>query len=207
MNICVFASGEGTNFSAILKNANKGYLRSKIALLVTNKSDCGAAVTALRNNIPQFYINRNNFPGLSDSEYSNKIIQKLKECSIDFIVLSGFMQIIHHEITDRFRNRIINIHPALLPSFGGKGMYGINVHKAVIASGVKVTGITIHFVNEKYDEGKIIFQKCVEVDVNDDEYSLQKKIKKLEHKYYPFVIKKFEEGKVEATGGRVVIKK
>ncbi len=99
---------------------------------------------------------------------------------------------IETEVLKKYKNKIINIHPALLPSFGGKGMYGINVHKAVIASGVKVSGITVHFVNENYDEGKIIFQKCCEVKSDDDELSLQKKILKLEHKYYTQVIKMFE---------------
>ena len=115
------------------------------------------------------------------------------------------MNLIPDEVIQEFRLRIINIHPALLPSFGGKGMYGINVHRAVIASGVKVSGITVHFVNEYYDEGRIIFQKCCEIESDEDEYSLQEKIKDLEYEYYSFVIKKFEEEKVEIRNGKVFI--
>lgn len=192
MNICVFASGAGTNFEKILDSVKKGYLKSKVLLLITNNSDCGAARIAKRNRIETIHISRKIFPKLSQKEYSGKFLSALKKHKIDFIVLAGYMKMIEPEVLKKFKNKIINIHPALLPLFGGKGMYGINVHKAVIASGMKVSGITIHFVEENYDEGKIIFQKCCEVKNDDDEFSLQKRIQKMEHKYYPEVIKDFE---------------
>jgi len=116
---------------------------------------------------------------------------------IDLIVLAGYMKFIDKKIINRYNKRIINIHPALLPSFGGPGMFGINVHKAVIQSGVKVTGLTIHFVNEDYDKGEIVFQKCVKVSRKDDEFTLQKRILKLEHKYYSKIISKIESGKIK----------
>ena len=205
MNISVFASGNGTNFKAILDSIDRGYLSSKITALFTDRADCGAAKIAFENNVKCILLDRKEFPTLTRKEFSGKILSALKETETDFIVLSGFMSLIPDEIIREFRYRIINIHPALLPAFGGKGMYGINVHKAVISVGVKVSGITVHFADENYDEGKIIFQKCCEVSSEDDEYSLQEKIRDLEHEYYSFVIKKFEDGKVELRNGKVFI--
>ena len=202
----MFASGKGTNFKAILDSIGKGYLRSKVTALFTDKADCGAVKIAIENNVKCIQKDRIEFPTLTRKEFSGKILTDLKETKTDFIVLSGYMNLIPDEVIQEFRFRIINIHPALLPSFGGKGMYGINVHKAVIASGAKVSGITVHFVNQYYDEGRIIFQKCCEVRSDDDEYTLQEKIKDLEHEHYSFVIKKFEEGKVEIRNGKVFIK-
>ncbi|MDQ3019880.1 MAG: phosphoribosylglycinamide formyltransferase [Bacteroidota bacterium] len=205
MNICVFASGAGTNFQAILDSINKGYLNSKVSLLITNNSTCGAVDIAKKNSIDHLHISRKIFPGLPDNKYSEMLLTSLKKYEIDFIVLAGYMKMLETVVLNKYKNKIINTHPALLPSFGGKGMFGINVHKAAIASGVKVSGITIHLVDENYDEGKIIFQKCCDVDFDDDEFSLQKKIQKMEHKYYPEIIKKFEEEKVEILNGKVKV--
>ena len=193
MNICVFASGAGSNFKAILDSIKKGNLSSRVCLLITNNPDCGAVKIAEKNKIDHLTINKKLYAELSEKEYSDKFLAALKKYEIEFIVLAGYMKIVRPEVLRKYRNKIINIHPALLPSFGGKGMYGINVHKAVIASGVKVSGITVHFVNETYDEGKIIFQKCCEVKTGDDEFSLQKRVMRLEHRYYPRVIKSFED--------------
>lgn len=192
MNICVFASGAGTNFKSILNSIKEGYLKSKVSLLVTNNPDCGAVIIAKKNKIDYLTVNKHRTQKHSNESNSKLILSALKKNNIDFIVLAGYMKMIHPDILKKFKNRIINIHPALLPSFGGKGMYGINVHKAVIASGAKVSGITVHFVNENYDEGKIILQKCCEVKPGDDEFTLQKRIQKMEHKYYPQVIRSFE---------------
>jgi phosphoribosylglycinamide formyltransferase 1 len=197
LNICIFASGSGTNFKAIIEAKKSGIIISEIKLLVTNNSDCGAVSIAAENNIPFFHISRKVYPGLSDEEYSNLFLNKLEEHKIDFIVLAGYMKMMDSKVVRRFPNRIINIHPALLPDFGGKGMYGMNVHRAVIESGMKVSGVTIHFVNEKYDDGKIIFQKSVEVAEDDTAETLQKKVLKLEHKYYAVVISMFERGLIK----------
>ncbi len=205
MNICVFASGAGTNFKAILDSIKKDYLRSKVLLLITNNSNCGAAETARKNNIDTVHISKKIFPHLSGKEYSDKFLTALKKHKIDFIVLAGYMKMIEPAVLKKFKNKIINIHPALLPAFGGAGMFGINVHKAVIKSGAKVTGITIHFVEGNYDDGKIIFQKCCEVKNDDDEFSLRKRVLKLEHKYYPEVIKMFEGNKIKIAKGKVII--
>ncbi|MEO6694121.1 MAG: phosphoribosylglycinamide formyltransferase [Ignavibacteria bacterium] len=205
MNICVFASGTGSNFKTILSSVKSNYLNSTIPLLITNISNCAAAEIATANGIEISHISRKLFHDEPEKSYSLRFTKVLEDMKIDFIVLAGYMQKIPDDILNKYRERIINIHPALLPSFGGKGMYGINVHKAVISSGVRVSGITIHFVNEVYDEGKIIFQHCCEVCFDDDEFSLQKKIKDLEHKFYPVIIKKFEEGKVNIVNGKVKV--
>lgn len=193
LNICIFASGTGTNFNAILKAKKKSKIKSEIQLLITNNSKCKAAEIAKENKIDVVHISRKVFPELSNRAYSNLFLSALKKHSIDLIVLAGYMKLIEVPVVRKFRNRIINIHPALLPSFGGKEMYGMNVHKAVIEAGVKVTGVSIHFVNEIYDEGKIIFQKCIPVSEDDNEFTLQKKVLKLEHKSYAEVIKMMED--------------
>jgi phosphoribosylglycinamide formyltransferase-1 len=196
LNICIFASGSGTNFKAILEAKKSGIIVSDINLLVTNNSDCGAVDIAKENNIPVFHISRKAYPDLSEEEYAGLFLRKLEEHKIDFIVLAGYMKMMSPVVIRKYPDRIINIHPALLPKFGGKGMYGMNVHRAVIEAGEKVSGVTIHFVNEKYDEGKIIFQKTVDITEDDNAESLQKKVLKLEHKYYSEVIRKIENSEL-----------
>ena len=205
MNICVFASGSGTNFKAIIDSIKSGFLSSKISLLITNNPRCTAAEIAKENGIDIKSINRKLYPSLTDTEYSAKFLEAMAIHEINFIVLAGYMKKIPDEVISSFRDRIINTHPALLPLFGGKDMFGINVHRAVIASGMKVSGITIHFVEENYDEGNIIFQHCCDVKYDDDEFSLQEKIKKLEHKYYSEIIRKFEEEKIKIANGKVKV--
>jgi phosphoribosylglycinamide formyltransferase-1 len=148
LNICVFASGSGTNFQAILNARKNGIIKSDISLLITNNSHCGAVEIAKQNGVEVVHISRKIFPDLSDNVYANLFLDKLKLLKIDLIVLAGYMKMLDPVIVRAYHNRIINIHPALLPSFGGEGMYGINVHKAVLDAGVKVSGVTIHFVNE-----------------------------------------------------------
>jgi phosphoribosylglycinamide formyltransferase 1 len=188
LNICIFASGSGTNFRAIIEAKKSGIIKSNISLLITNNSDCGAVNIAVENNILFFHISRKVFPNCTDEEYSQIFLDKLEEYKIDLIVLAGYMKMIDAGIIRKFHNRIINIHPALLPAFGGKGMYGMNVHKAVIEAGVKESGVTIHYVNENYDDGKIILQEKVEVTPDDTAETLQKKVLKLEHRCYAMAI-------------------
>lgn len=193
MNICVFASGKGSNFLSILNSIKKKELSSEVAAFVTDRKGCGAELIAKENNINTF------------SFKSPDLITSLKNLNVDFIVLAGFLKKLDENFIKAFENKIINIHPALLPSYGGAGMYGMNIHKAVISNKEKFSGITIHFVNENYDEGKIIFQQKVDVNENDDENSLAEKIHKLEHECYPFVIKKFEEDKIKINNNEVQI--
>lgn len=196
MNICVFASGGGSNFRAILEARRDNFLNSDIKLLITNNSNCGAVQIAKEFGVGICHISRKVYPELSGEDYGNIFLGKLIEHGIELIVLAGYMKIVEPAVVRNYRNRILNIHPALLPKFGGKGMFGINVHRAVIESGAKVSGLTIHLIDEEYDRGRILFQKSIKVDESDDEFSLQKKILQFEHKYYPFIIKKIEEGEI-----------
>ncbi len=193
MNICVFASGKGSNFLSILNAIKKKELSSEVVAFVTDRKSCGAEIIAKENNIKTFSFN------------APDLITSLKNLNVNFIVLAGFLKKLDGNFIDAFKDKIINIHPALLPSYGGAGMYGMNIHKAVISNKEKYSGITIHFVNENYDEGKIVFQKRVEVNESDDENSLVEKIHKLEHECYPMIIKKFEEDKIKVVNNKVEI--
>jgi formyltetrahydrofolate-dependent phosphoribosylglycinamide formyltransferase len=193
LNICVFASGKGSNFLSILNAIKKKELSSEVVAFVTDRKSCGAELIAKENNIKTF------------SFHAPDLITSLKNLNVNFIVLAGFLKKLDGNFINEFKDRIINIHPALLPSYGGAGMYGMNIHKAVISNKEKFSGITIHFVNENYDEGKIIFQKRVNVSESDDENNLVEKIHKLEHECYPFIIKKFEEDKIKVVNDKVQI--
>jgi phosphoribosylglycinamide formyltransferase-1 len=189
----VFASGNGTNFRSIIEHKRKGQIESDVELLITNNSTCGAAEIARAEGIEVVHISRKVFPDLSSLDYSNLFISALKKYDIDLIVLAGYMKMLPEEVVKKYSNRIINIHPALLPNYGGKGMYGLNVHKAVIESGDKETGATVHFVNESYDEGKIIYQEKIPVNENDTPESLMEKVREAEHRIFPKVISQLEK--------------
>ena len=189
----MFASGSGTNFRAILEHRNKGELKSDVKLLITNNSSCGAVSIARENGIEIVHISRKVFPDLSSQEYSNLFLSALSKHNIDLIVLAGYMKMLPREVVTHYKGRIINIHPALLPKYGGQGMYGINVHRAVIESGDKETGVTVHYVDENYDEGEIIHQEKIDVNENDTPESLMERVKEIEHKVYPKVIKNLEK--------------
>jgi phosphoribosylglycinamide formyltransferase 1 len=189
----VFASGSGTNFRSILESRRKNEIDSDVELLITNNSVCGAAQIAREEGIEVIHISRKVFPDLSSQDYSNLFISALKKNKIDLIVLAGYMKMLPREVVSEYKGRIINIHPALLPKYGGQGMYGINVHRAVIENGDKETGVTVHYVDENYDEGEIIYREKVAVNVNDTPESLMERIKETEHKVYPKVIKNLEK--------------
>ena len=182
-NIAIFASGNGTNAQRIAEYFSDNQ-NINICLIISNNKDAFVLQRAKNLSIPSIYYNR------SDFYETEKINTILKQNSVDLIVLAGFLWLIPQKLIKDFSEKIINIHPALLPKFGGKGMYGNKVHKSVIEAGEKESGISIHFVNEKYDEGKIIFQKKVAIQSNDNHESLAKKIHQLEYKYFPQVIEK-----------------
>lgn len=203
MNICVFASGGGSNFRALIEARNAGKFESNISLLITNNSGCGAVQTAKEFGIKTEHISRLKYEDLCDEEYDDVFLSVLRESEIDFIVLAGYMKKIPDAVVDRFEKRIINIHPALLPKFGGEGMYGMNVHRAVIESGEKESGITIHFVNKEYDRGEVILQKRLSVVEGESAESLQERVLELEHRYLAEVIRSIEiEERKRETGCR-----
>lgn len=203
MNIAVFASGRGSNLMAILNAIKEGKLNAKISLVISNNSNAGALEIAKANGIDALHISRKQFS--SDEEYVQKILNELKSRNVELIVLAGYMKKIPSEIIKEYPNKILNIHPALLPSFGGKGMYGLNVHKAVIESGVKITGVTVHIVDEEYDHGPIVMQRAVEVRDDDTPETLAERVLKVEHEIYPQAIKLFVEGKIKISGRKVII--
>ena len=180
-NIAIFASGEGTNAQTII-DYFKSSKKIKIALVVSNKPTANVLNRAKNNNIPTFVIDKNSFCETND------VVHILKKANIDLIVLAGFLWMVPKSLIQAFPNKIVNIHPALLPKFGGKGMFGMNVHKAVIEEKEKESGISIHFVNEEYDEGKIIAQHVCEISENDSAETLAQKIHQLEYEFFPKAI-------------------
>jgi len=186
-NIAVFASGSGTNAQRITEYFSD-HPEISVSMILSNKPDAYVLVRAKKLTIPSVVFDRHTF------YETTEISGLLKKNKIDLIVLAGFLWLIPEDLIQAFRGRIINIHPALLPKYGGKGMYGSRVHEAVIQSRDKESGITIHFVNEKYDEGNIIFQAKCEVLPDDTPDTLAQRIHQLEYKHYPEVIEKVIKG-------------
>ena len=175
--IVVLVSGAGTNLNALIKAVNTKKIKNgKISLVISSNEKAKALEIAKKAKINTKILNRKNFG--SSEEYQSELFLILKNENPDLIVLAGFMQIVSKEIVQYFENKIINIHPSLIPSFCGAGVYGIKVHKAVLERGVKITGATVHFVNEIPDGGPIILQKSVKVKENDTEETLQERVKK-----------------------------
>jgi phosphoribosylglycinamide formyltransferase 1 len=180
-NIAIFASGNGTNAERIIKYFAKSKI-AHVALVVTNNSKAGVINRANTLNVDVQVINRNVFYD------SQSIISTLAKYKVDLIVLAGFLWLVPKYLIDKYEYRIINIHPALLPKYGGKGMYGMRVHESVIENNEEESGITIHQVNDKYDDGQIIFQEKVKVEINETPETLAGKIHILEYKHFPKVI-------------------
>ncbi len=182
-NIAIFASGSGTNAQKLMEYFSTRKA-AKVKLLLTNRADAFVLERARNFSVPSLVFDRDDF-------YRNgKVLRVLRENKIDFIVLAGFLWLVPAEIINHYRRRIVNIHPALLPEYGGKGMYGSRVHKAVIDKGEKESGISIHYVNEHYDEGDIIFQARCGVMAGDSPESLAARVHELEHRHYPVVVEK-----------------
>jgi len=184
--IAVFASGSGSNAENISRFFNQ-HPTIKVSLFLTNKPDAPVIDRAEKLGIPCYIFNREQFYN------TETVIEELRKYSIDFVVLAGFLWLIPSNLLRSFPKRIINIHPALLPKYGGKGMYGAKVHETVIANKEKESGITIHFVNEEYDAGDIIFQAKCEIDTNDTPESVAGKVHELEYKHFPEIIEKVVE--------------
>jgi len=182
--LAIFASGKGSNAEKIIEYF-KNHQRIKVALILSNKKDAGVLGIALRHQIKTLLIGKDNF------NHTDTYVQYLQNQGITHIVLAGFLWKVPDNLIQAFPKKIINIHPALLPKYGGKGMYGAHVHQAVINAGEKESGISIHLVDEEYDHGKTIFQAKVRVEATDTPESLAEKIHVLEHRHYPEVIRKW----------------
>ena len=194
LNIGVLISGGGTNLQAIIDETKSGGINGTVKLVISNKEDAYGLERARLSGIKAVYENN-----------EDKIIGLLKENNIDLIVLAGYLKIITSKFVDEFRNKIINIHPSLIPSFCGKGYYGEKVHQGVIDYGAKVTGATVHFVDEGADTGAIIMQEAVNVEQDDDAKSLAKRVLEVEHRILKESIRLFCENKLSIQGRRVFI--
>lgn len=175
---------------AIIDACKTGILQSKPSLLISNNSKSGAIQRAINENIPYFHISSISYP--NEKIRNKQIIHYLSEYNINLIILAGYMKKLDSEIIDFVNGMVLNIHPALLPKFGGENMYGMNVHNAVIEAKEKISGASVHFVNSEYDKGKIILQREIEVSENDSPQSLAEKVLKIEHIIYPEAIKLLE---------------
>lgn len=180
-NIAIFASGTGSNAKKITHHF-KHHTEINVSLIISNKPTAKVLIMAEEEGVPTVVISKKEF---GDESY---ILKKLNEYSIDYVVLAGFLWLMPKYFVVAYKNRMVNIHPALLPKFGGKGMYGMNVHKAVREASEKESGITIHFVNGQYDEGDIVFQKSCSIATDDSPQKIAEKVLSLEHKYFPVII-------------------
>ncbi len=198
-NIAIFASGTGTNAENIIKYFSRRET-GRVALVLSNNPDAYVLVRAARLNIPSITFNRKDF------YEKGRVLNALRLYKIDFIVLAGFLWLIPEDILRSYQGRIVNIHPALLPSYGGKGMYGERVHRAVIEAGEKESGITIHYVDGIYDHGDIIFQARCSVLPGDTVDTLAERVHELEYRYYPEVIEKLLTGNEVNQSGQEELK-
>lgn len=191
-NVAVFVSGRGSNLRALYEKVSGENV--KICAVVSDKKDCGAAEFAKENSIPVFFVSSKIVDGFSSYK---SIAVELKKMFVDLIVLAGFLKKIPDEFVDEFENKIINIHPALLPLYGGKGMYGLNVHQAVFEARDKISGATVHFVDKVYDNGKIIAQRSVNIEDVKSAEEIAARVLKIEHELLPDVVQKFSEGRIK----------
>ena len=180
-NIAIFASGSGTNAENLIKFFRTSHY-GRVQTVLSNRADAGVLDRAQSLDIESFVFDREQFYN------SETVLEVLLERKIDFIVLAGFLWLVPDYLLQAFENKMVNIHPALLPKYGGKGMYGSHVHKAVIEAGDPESGISIHYVNSRYDEGDIIFQARCDIAAGETPDSLAGKIHKLEYKYFPGVV-------------------
>jgi phosphoribosylglycinamide formyltransferase-1 len=196
VNIAVLCSGSGTNLQAIINKVRSGYIPAKIALVLSDKKDAFALERAKKANIETVVLNSKDYKTRED--FDKEVIKNLKKRNVELVVLAGFMRLLSAYFIKEYKNRIINIHPALLPSF--KGTHGI---KDALDYGVKVTGATAHFVDEDLDNGPIILQSCVDIKDDDTEDTLLERVHKEEHKIYSEAVKLFVEGRLKIEGRKV----
>ncbi len=189
--LALFCSGTGSNFRAIFHALEKKRLNAEIVLCLSNRSQCGAMEFARENNIETVHLSEKQFD--SFEEFAGAMVESLRERQIDVVLLAGYMRKVPLAVVAAFPERILNIHPALLPKFGGAGMYGTHVHAAVIAAGEAESGATVHFVNEEYDKGRILLQRKVPVLHADTPESLAARVLDCEHALYPDALEKMLE--------------
>lgn len=204
LKVGVFASGGGSNLKALLDATKVGQLHAKIVLVISNKAEAGALRIAREYDVTAVHLCQDHFA--SPDLFNHKMLDVLRKHRVEIIALAGYLKKIDSKIIREYKNRILNIHPALLPSFGGKGMYGLNVHKAVLDYGCKVSGVTVHLVDDEYDTGPPVLQRCVPVEPEDTPETLAKRVLAQEHRIYAEALQLFAERRVEIQGRKVLIK-
>lgn len=206
LNIVVLVSGGGTNLQALINAEKNGMIKNgKITCVISSKPGAYALERAKQNNIPVRVIPRKEYADVS--AYSQAVLSALKEENADLVVYAGFMTILDESVCSAYPNRMMNVHPALIPSFCGKGFYGLHVHEAALKKGVKLSGATVHFVTEVCDGGPIILQKAVAVEDDDTPETLQKRImEQAEWEILPKAVSLFCEGRIEVKDGKTIIK-
>ncbi len=204
--IAVLVSGGGTNLQALIDAEKNGQLgNGKISLVISSKSDVYALERAKNNGIASMVLSRKDYNDIAS--YSAALAKALEDANTDLVVLAGFLTIIDEQVYQKFPNRILNVHPALIPSFCGKGFYGLRVHEAALEKGVKISGATVHIVTPECDAGPIVLQKAVEVKQDDTPEVLQKRImEEAEWKILPQAVKLFCDGKITVENNKVYIK-
>jgi formyltetrahydrofolate-dependent phosphoribosylglycinamide formyltransferase len=200
INIAVLVSGHGrgSNLQAIIDACKEGRITGRVAVVIGTKGDAPAMDRARDNGIQAVEVSPKAFD--SDEKYAARLLEVLAENKSDLICLAGYMRVLPSQVISAYRHRVMNIHPALIPLFCGKGMYGERVHQAAVDCGVKVSGCTVHFVDEEYDTGPIIIQKVVPVEEGDTAETLAARVLIKEHKAYPEAIQLFAEGRLRVEG-------
>ena len=195
MNIAVFASHGGSDLQAIIDGCKNEQINATVTVVISNNGDSMALQRAKNENIPSFHMSAKKYG--SEEVLATEILNVLNQYNVDMIFLAGYMRLLHISILEKYNNRIFNIHPALLPKFGGKGMFGMNVHTAVIQAKEKETGVTIHRVNAEYDSGEIVAQTKVAVMENDTPEVLAERVLDREHEFLVKVISNIVDGKIQ----------
>ncbi len=203
LRIAVLASGNGTNLQAILDACARGEIPGQVVVVLSNTPSAGALARARDAGVLGVLVDHRTFA--SRQAFERRLVELLHVHRVDLICLAGWLRILSPWVVQQFAGQIMNIHPALLPSFGGRGMYGARVHHAVLAYGVKFTGCTVHFVDETPDGGPIILQAAVPVHDDDTPASLAARVSTLEHQFYPEAIRLFAQGRLQVSGRRVEI--
>lgn len=202
-NIAVFVSGGGSDLQSVIDGCESGDICGRICAVISSKSGVYALERAKKYNIPSYVFDKKDYKSLEDM--FGQVIKLLKGIGTDLIVLAGYLSILTPNMINEYSGRIINIHPSLIPAFCGKGFYGLKVHKAVLDCGCKVTGATVHFVDEGADTGAIILQEAVKVESGDTPETLQKRVLETEHRLLPLAVKLYCGGKIKLSGKTAVI--
>lgn len=204
VKIAVLVSGGGTNMQVVIDQIKEGNINGKVEIVISSNDTAFALERAAQHGIEGIYIGKKNYP--DGGERTKEILRVLQEKEIGLIVLAGYMSILDEELVNAYKGKIINIHPSLIPSFCGKGYYGERVHQAVLDYGVKISGATVHFVDEEADTGPVILQKAVEVKDDDTVKILASRVLEAEHQLLPQAVKLFCEGRLQIEGRKVQIK-